>query len=100
MAKRRGRHEGSVYEYDDPVRGPRWIGQIDLGRDQHGKRRRARVYGETREAVSARLIALLHQHRNERERKGVEAWVATLERELSAEDRIIEQRTREERDDE
>ncbi len=66
MAKRRGRHEGSVYEYDDPVRGPRWIGQIDLGRDQHGKRRRARVYGETREAVSARLIALLHQHRNER----------------------------------
>ena len=50
---RRPRGDGAVYQENG-----RWIGQLDLGRDATGKRRRRKVSGRTKSAVTKRMTEL------------------------------------------
>ena len=51
---RRGNGEGSIYRVTTPA-GERWVGQLDLGVGPNGKRRRKKVTGKTRTAVSTQM---------------------------------------------
>jgi integrase len=55
MAKRRGRGEGSITQRADG----RWMGRVDLGRAEDGRRLRKTVYGATRQEVANQLNPLL-----------------------------------------
>ena len=44
--------EGSVY-YDE--KRERWVGQVELGRDATGRRRRKRVFAESRVGAIAKM---------------------------------------------
>lgn len=50
---RRPRGDGAVYQENG-----RWIGQLDLGRDATGKRRRRKVSGRTKSEVTKRMTEL------------------------------------------
>ncbi len=54
MSKRRGRHEGTIFQRQDG----RWTGALDLGWDQ-GRRRRKNFYGTTRADVREKLTRAL-----------------------------------------
>ncbi len=49
--KTRGKGEGSVYQRADGY----WVGQVDLGRDANGKRRRPRIVRKLKEDVLAEM---------------------------------------------
>lgn len=55
MAKRRARGDGAVY-FDDKRK--LYIGQIGLGVDENGKRKRKTVYGKTKAEVKEKLKAV------------------------------------------
>ncbi|MBI3073018.1 MAG: site-specific integrase [Deltaproteobacteria bacterium] len=52
MSKRRGRGEGSIFKRGDGV----WCATITAGYDENGKRRRAVLYGDTKQAVQEKLV--------------------------------------------
>jgi integrase len=52
--KRRGRHEGSVFQRADG----QWVGTVSLGYAQNGKRRRKAVYGTSKSEVLKKLRKL------------------------------------------
>ena len=54
MSKRRGRHEGTIYQREDG----RWSGALDLGWEQ-GRRKRKYFYGATRAVVREKLTRAL-----------------------------------------
>ncbi len=58
MAKRRARGDGAVY-FDDKRK--LYIGQIGLGVDENGKRKRKTVYGKTKAEVKEKLKAVEYQ---------------------------------------
>ncbi len=61
MSKRRGPHEGSIYQRKSDNR---WVGQLDMGyvETSQGRRRRYRsVYGATRGDVAERFTKLLRE---------------------------------------
>jgi len=53
--QRRERGEGAIF-YDEAKN--RWVGQLDLGTDADGRRRRPKVFGRTRVEVRSKLDAL------------------------------------------
>ena len=61
MATRERRDQGDGALYFDEHRG-RWVGQLDLGRDQDGRRIRPKVIGRTRAEARERLIDLKAKH--------------------------------------
>lgn len=58
--QRRERGEGTIF-YDSAR--DRWVGQLDLGTDQTGRRVRPKVFGRTRAAVRTRLEELKAAHK-------------------------------------
>lgn len=58
--RRRERGDGTLF-YDEAK--DRWVGQLDLGRDEKGKRLRPKVFGHTRTQARTRLDELARQHR-------------------------------------
>ena len=52
--KRRGRHEGSIYQRGDGV----WVGSLSLGYDAHGKHRRRVIYGKNKKEAQDKLRKL------------------------------------------
>jgi integrase len=56
-SRRRGQNEGSIFERKDG----RWVGQLNLGRE-NGKRKRRYVYGQTAEEVRKTLNQLKVDH--------------------------------------
>lgn len=58
MAKRRSRGDGAIY-YDEK-RGM-FVGQINLGYDENGKRKRKTVYGKTKTEVKAKVKNVEYQ---------------------------------------
>lgn len=57
--RRRGRGEGSIYKRPDGT----WAGQISLGVNGNGKRKRRDVYGKTKADVATKLDELRSQSR-------------------------------------
>ena len=57
MAKRRGKGEGSILKRKDGT----WQGQVSLGYDNDGKRRRVTVYGDTQREVREKLDKIKQQ---------------------------------------
>jgi integrase len=82
MSKRRGRHEGTIFERKDG----RWTGALDLGWEQ-GRRQRKWLYGATRAEVREKLTRALGEVQrggfvdaDERVTVGayLDRWLATL----------------------
>jgi integrase len=57
---RRARHTGGIYQRPDG----RWSAQLDLGRDETGRRQRVTVSGPTRAAVAEKLNELVYKRRH------------------------------------
>ena len=57
MAPRQRRESGEGAIFDDESK-DRWVGQLDLGTDAHGRRRRPKVSGRTRAEVRTKLDQL------------------------------------------
>lgn len=58
MGKKRGHGEGGVYQRADGM----WVGQLDLGYDQNGKRLRKRVYAKRKASVLDKLTKARADH--------------------------------------
>lgn len=58
--KRRGAGEGSIFQRGDEL----WVGTLNIGYDENGKRRRRTVYGRTKKDVQEQLIKLHAQALN------------------------------------
>ena len=83
---RRDRGEGTLFFEE---RTQRWVGQLDLGRDHAGNRRRPRVSGRTRAEARIKLMDLRDKHEagvdvTTRTRTFAELTQAWLERGLPA----------------
>lgn len=55
--KRRGRHEGSIFQRKDGW----WVASFTIAVDENGKRTRKTVYGKTKTEVKEKLSRLQHQ---------------------------------------
>ena len=75
MSKRRGRHEGTIFQRKDG----RWSGSLDLGWEQ-GRRKRKCFYGATRAEVREKLTRALGESQrgglvDVDERVTIGAWI-------------------------